>query len=99
MMAGAEAEAEILGEAGGGDGQDRRDAAFVLDDLGMNDEEHERRFRRQTRALVRRHRGTIERITAALILFRVVPGHRLDEEVLTYVPPRELPFWAADEAA
>lgn len=63
-MAGAEAEIEILGNCHGGDGDDRLWISRMLEDIPSQRTlvQLEDRLRRHTRALVRRHRGAIERL-------------------------------------
>lgn len=69
MMAGREAEEELLGACPGGDGDDRYRIACALQELYPEAEvlRYERRLRRLARRLVRRHRSKIERIAALLI--------------------------------
>ncbi len=62
LMAGAEAESVILGQCEGGDLDDRHNIARTLDDIGAA----EARLRQTTRALVRRHRSTIEQVASRL---------------------------------
>ena len=72
MMAGAEAENELLGRCSGGDWHDRTEIEWMAasratkfpDDLWQR---YEPRMRRQTRRLVHKHRDKIERIAAALL--------------------------------
>jgi hypothetical protein len=71
LMAGAEAENELLGQCRGGDGDDRREIEEMAqsryselpDDLWQR---YEPRMRRQTRRLIRKHRASIELVAAAL---------------------------------
>jgi hypothetical protein len=72
-MAGAEAEGVLFGKAGRGDGADRRQIAWMLEDIGPVDpDRYEQRLRRMTRMLVRRHRERIERVAAALFAHRTL---------------------------
>ena len=71
-MAGAEAEREFFGQCSGGDDDDRREIASLMDsryaEIPADDwERHEARLRAQTRRLVHRHRDNIERVAAALL--------------------------------
>ncbi len=71
-MAGAEAEVEFFGQCQGDDDDDRREIASLMDSRyaeipADNWEQYEARFRTQTRRLIRRHRGNIERVAAALL--------------------------------
>ena len=67
-MAGAEAEVAILGDCDGGDAADRRDIGHMLEDLRVDDDRRaawERRLRRWTMALCRRHVDQIKRLAEA----------------------------------
>jgi hypothetical protein len=75
FMAGWAAEIEILGSCRGGDGDDRRQVALMLEQIPISGYQHdgdrtteryEARLRDRARGLVRRHRATIERVAAAL---------------------------------
>lgn len=80
-MAGAEAEVEFFGECAGGDDDDRRQIAFMLDDLlptGADPLAHEARLRRFTRALVRRHRGKIEAVAQGLLRSKHLSEGQID---------------------
>ena len=83
FMAGREAEKECLGRAYGGDGDDRRQIAFMLDDLYRPESaaRWEKRLRRHTRGLVRRHRNRIEQVAAVLLANGTVTKDQLDIEV------------------
>jgi len=83
LMAGAEAEAEILGFCEGGDGEDRYQIkqlvwssdADLLDDKWAR---YEPRMRRQTRRLIRKHRDKIERVACALIERKTLEEKEID---------------------
>ena len=69
-MAGAEAEREFYRRSRGGDGYDRYQIALMLDSdlpMGADPAPVEARLRAFTRALVHRHRNTIERVAASLM--------------------------------
>lgn len=72
LMAGAEAEIELLGRCAGGDGDDRIRIQIIAesaDGADLSDEQWTRcepRMRAKTRNLVRRHRAKIERVATAL---------------------------------
>ncbi len=70
-MAGAEAEVEFFGQCCGGDGDDRREIAMLMDsryaEISPDDwDRYEARLREQARRLVRRHRDEIELVASAL---------------------------------
>src|SRR5687767_4686914 len=68
-MAGAEAELECSAGEGLGDGDDRYWISLALEHIEIPDQltpRYEQRLRTRTRALVRRHRITIERVAQAL---------------------------------
>lgn len=67
FMAGAEAEREILGDCRGGDGDDRLQIAYMLEEYMGVVPAHEPRLRAFTRQLVRRHRAAIEAVAGALL--------------------------------
>jgi hypothetical protein len=68
MMAGAEAEAELLGLTPLGDDYDRREIERMAEELTPgNWHKLEPRLRAMTRMLVRRHRARIERLAKALL--------------------------------
>ncbi|MFJ7441309.1 hypothetical protein ACIQW5_27105 [Methylorubrum thiocyanatum] len=80
VMAGAEAEAEILGECSGGDGDDRYQVALMLYEIA-GEEAHERieiRLRRFAQQLARKHRTDIERVAAALMERETLTGEEID---------------------
>ena len=84
MMAGREAEVEVIGRYGGGDDHDQYWIGCALHDLGVDGikdpdrwDKVEARMRRMARALVRRHRGKIERTAAALLERRRLTGKQL----------------------
>jgi ATP-dependent Zn protease len=78
-MAGAEAERVLLGKVGRGDGEDRRQIAWMLYDIGpVNPDRYERRLRQMTRMLIHRHRERIERVAAALLARRTLSADALD---------------------
>lgn len=81
FMAGAEAEAEILGQCAGGDGDDRDQIAYMLDTLQLSDHDWfrwEQRLRRQCRRLVRKHRFKILKVADALHLKETMHGDEID---------------------
>jgi len=75
-MAGAEAEAELLGSTPGGDGDDRYQIDLMAEQLDRCDLD---RLRAMTRMLVRRHRNRIERVAAALLNKRKLSGRQIDK--------------------
>jgi hypothetical protein len=82
FMAGAEAEAELLGKARGGDGYDRDQIALMLEEIAPADlDRYEARLRAMTRMLVRRHRARIERVVAALLTKTTLSAKELDKLV------------------
>jgi hypothetical protein len=68
FMAGAEAEAVLLGKMAAGDGVDKRDIYLMLAEVAPEDrrDKLEARLRRFTRMLVRRHAARIKRVANAL---------------------------------
>jgi ATP-dependent Zn protease len=89
FMAGAEAEIEILGEYQGADEDDRHQIARMMmsrwlhipgydEDRDGSAERFEARLRARTRGLVRRHRGKIERIAAALLVRRTLTAEEVE---------------------
>ena len=70
-MAGTEAEAELLGAAQGGDGDDRYQIDMMAEQLDRYDLD---RLRAMTRMLVRRHRHRIEGVAATLLTERKLSG-------------------------
>jgi len=82
FMAGTEAEAELLGKARGGDGNDRYQIALMLDEIAPADlDRYEARLRAMTRMLLRRHRARIERVAAALLAKTTLSARELDKLV------------------
>jgi len=80
LMAGGEAEEEILGECEGGDAQDRYEIGLMLHEI-WPEEKHdalESRLRRAARALARRHRTDIERVAASLASKGTMTGEEID---------------------
>ena len=86
-MAGAEAEAEILGECQSGDGDDRHQIARMMMSLHIpgyeedgdgSAERFEARLRAKTRGLVHRHRDKIERVAAALLVQRTLTAEQVE---------------------
>ena len=78
-MAGAETECEFFGQCRGGDGDDRREIAWLMDsryaEIPVDDWDRlEARLRAQARRLVRRHRDTIERVATALMEHETLTG-------------------------
>jgi hypothetical protein len=73
LMAGAEAEAVILGSCEGGDLEDRYQIRLMVgsddsDLLGARWDRYEPRMRRQTRRLFRKHQAKIKRLAGALLV-------------------------------
>lgn len=84
VMAGAEAEIELLGAKPRGDADDRywiEEMAGELSPLSPDWERLEPRLRAMTRQLVRRHRLLIERVAKALIKQRTLSREELDRLV------------------
>jgi ATP-dependent Zn protease len=84
FMAGREAEEECLGRCQGGDGHDVEQIALMLAELydEPRAERMEDRLRSKTRGLVRRHRGTIERVAKALLKRTMLSS----EEIAALIP-------------
>jgi ATP-dependent Zn protease len=81
-MAGAEAEAELLGSTEVGDGFDRCDIELMAKKLtGGNWAKQEPRLREMTRMLVRRHRARIGRVANALLAKTTLSAKRVDKLV------------------
>ena len=83
-MAGTEAERTILGRSSGGDSYDRAQIAALYRELaaiGALPEDHERKFRRNARLLVRRHRDTIQNVAQALQRRGTMRGGAIDQFV------------------
>jgi ATP-dependent Zn protease len=84
-MAGAEAEAEIVGTRGRGDGDDRYQIALMLEQVDSPPPSdlvrYEARLRAMARMLVRRHRDRIERVAAALLAKKALRAKELDRLV------------------
>jgi ATP-dependent Zn protease len=82
LMAGAEAEAELLGLTALGDGGDREDIKYISYELaGANWDQLEPRLRAMTRQLVRRHKALIERLAKALLVKTTLSGEEVDKLV------------------
>jgi hypothetical protein len=88
LMAGAEAEREILGHHKGGDGThggigtDRYEIALMAEEIVDSDQFWQRlepRLRAITRSLVRRHRGRVERVAEALLQKGRLSSKELDD--------------------
>ena len=79
-MAGAETEVELLSHEPQGDGFDREQIAFKMDEAPYN-MPSEARLRRMTKMLVRRHRVLIERVAEALLSKTTLSGSYIDELV------------------
>lgn len=81
-MAGAEAEAVLLGSRAIGDGADRREIEWMATssdaELGDLWPRYEPRMRRQTRRLVYKHREAIRRVANALMERDVLAGEEID---------------------
>ena len=84
-MAGAEAEAELLGTVPRGDGDDRYQIELMAEELETPakrwDTKIEPRLRTMTRMLVHRHRALIERVAQALIDQTTLSREELDNLV------------------
>lgn len=87
FMAGREAELELLGDGGLGEGDDRYQIELMAeqipipgaeDDLAAAWSRYEARLRRQARRLVRRHRERIERVAEALLKHGRLEAAELD---------------------
>ena len=80
LMAGAEAEIELLGSTQSGDAFDRSEIEMMADHLrrGASWSRVEPRLRAMTRMLVRRHRVMIERVAAALLESKTLNREELD---------------------
>lgn len=79
VQAGAEAEAEILGECRRSDSDDRYQAQRMLEKLVREGGGHDiGRMRAQSRNLVRRHRATIERVASALMQHESLAKKQID---------------------
>jgi hypothetical protein len=74
-MAGTEAEAELLGAAEGGDGEDLYHIGLLAEELPGCDLD---RLRRMTRMLVRRHRKRIERVAKVLLVKETLTEKQID---------------------
>jgi ATP-dependent Zn protease len=85
FMAGAEAEAELLGTVPRGDGDDRYQIELMAEELETPakrwDTKIEPRLRAMTRMLVHRHRALIERVAQALIDQTTLSREELDNLV------------------
>lgn len=85
FMAGAEAEAELLGTVPRGDGDDRYQIELMAEELETPakrwDTKIEPRLRAMTRMLVHRHRVLIERVAQALIDQTTLSREELDNLV------------------
>jgi hypothetical protein len=94
VMAGVEAEIEILGLAHGGDGDDRRwiERAATSEAFSSYEEwkRYEPRMRRQTRRLVRKHRDKIERVAKALLKRKSLEPGDVDSLIALSTPPATL---------
>jgi ATP-dependent Zn protease len=87
LMAGAEAERELLGTCNGGDGSDLDQierAAVSSDGFSSHDEwkRYEPRMRRQVRRLVRKYRAKIEPVAQALIEREILSSEEVDQLVM-----------------
>jgi ATP-dependent Zn protease len=83
FMAGAEAEAGLLGSVQGGDGDDRYQIELMAEELVncRNWKKFETRLRAITRMLVHRHRVLIERVEVALLERKTLSREELDDLV------------------
>jgi hypothetical protein len=86
LMAGEEAENELLGGSDGGVDDDRYQIAVMAnmrDAFSDYDEwsRYKPRMRRQARRLVRRHRDKIERVAGALLERGTLEAHEVDSLV------------------
>jgi len=82
-MAGAEAEAEILGRTPVGDCWDRGQIELMAEELCHSPpwDKMEPRLRAKTRMLVRRHRDKIERVAKALLAKTTLTAKEIDKLV------------------
>ena len=80
-MAGAEAEVELGGNRPTGDGDDRREITLMFEKTRIQErcEVYERRLRRFTRGLVRRHRDKINRVAEALLAHKSLTAEEIDD--------------------
>jgi len=88
IMAGPEAERELLGTCPDGDGSDLDqidDAAMSSDGFSSHDEwkRFEPRMRRQVRRLVRKHRAKIELVAQNLLESEILSGEAADQLVMS----------------
>jgi hypothetical protein len=81
-MAGTEAELELLGKSCAGDGFDVEDIERLLAD-DAEPAKVEKRLRRMTRMLVRRHRAKIELIAKILVEVNTLSGEHIEEAIAT----------------
>jgi hypothetical protein len=93
FMAGRAAEEEIIGACLGGDSDDKRQIGLMLDELprerlSPSPEHYEKRLRSLACGLVRRHRGRIERVAAALMRKGSLTGDEIDALVAITFPKR-----------
>ncbi len=95
VMAGAEAEEELLGSCEGGDGGDRDQVALMLQAIcdEAAEDRLEARLRRMTKMLCRRHRAAIGAVADALLA-----SGTLQSEVIWSVSkvkrPPDIDYWA-----
>lgn len=88
-MAGAEAEREFFGQCRGGDGDDLYQIACMLDDRKADhltpeaffDHGRDRRVRKITRRLVRKHRHRIEAVAQALLTRQWLDPEEVDSVI------------------
>lgn len=80
LMAGAEAEEEILGRCEGGDADDRYWIGLMLHEIEPEaaHDALEARLRRAARSLARRHRSDIVRVAASLASKGAMTGEEID---------------------
>jgi ATP-dependent Zn protease len=86
LMAGAESEQELLGKQALSDGSDKREIAWMKEELsGISEDQFWQRFeprlRAMTRMLVRRHRARIERVAKALLAKTTLSRRQVDKLV------------------
>jgi hypothetical protein len=88
IMAGPEAERELLGTCNGGDGSDLdqiEDAAYSSDGFPLHDKwkRYEPRMWRQVRRLVRKHRAKIELVAQKLVESGTLSKEYADQLVMS----------------
>ncbi|MBR1149336.1 hypothetical protein [Bradyrhizobium sp. JYMT SZCCT0428] len=80
-MAGAEAEAVLLGLSKGGDADDRYRIEEMLDNADLTFDQWDRReprMRATTRRLIRYHEAAIKSVAAALLIYEALSAENID---------------------